>query len=128
MLKLRLLSAAALLVTGLTLGSSPVAAKSSDIVMKGNCSGAADWKLKAGKDSGKIEVEFEVDANHAGQVWRVRILDNTVLRHRARYTTKAPSGSFTVHRRIANMAGPDYIVARARNLASGQLCVGKVTI
>ena len=128
MLKLRLLTAAALLVATLALGSSPVAAKSSDVVMKGNCSGAADWKLKAGKDNGRIEVEFEVDSNHAGQVWRVRILDNKVLRHRARYTTHAPSGSFTVHRKIANMAGSDDIVARARNLASGQTCVGKLTI
>ena len=128
MLNLRIVTAAALVVTALAIGAAPVAAKSSDVVMRGNCSGAADWKLKAGKDNGQIEVEFEVDSNHAGQVWRVKILDNDVLRHRARYTTQAPSGSFTVHRTIANMAGFDYIVAKARNLASGQLCVGKLTI
>jgi hypothetical protein len=34
----------------------------------------------------------------------------------------------TVRRLISSMAGPDHIVARARNLSSGQLCVGKLTI
>lgn len=128
MFKLRLLIAAALMVAALALGSSPVAAKSPAVVMSGACSGAADWKLKASKDNGKIELEFEVNSNHAGQVWRVRILDNGVLRHRARYTTQAPSGSFTVRRLMTNMAGSDHIVARARNLANGQLCVGTLTI
>jgi len=124
----RLLAAAALLVAAMTIASSPVAAKSGDIVKTGSCTGAADWKLKAGKDNGRIEVEFEVDSNHNGQVWRVKVIDNGVLRHRGRHTTMAPSGSFTVRRLIANMAGPDDIVARARNLSSGQLCVAKLTI
>ena len=125
---LRLLAAAALLVAAMTIASSPVAAKSGDVVKTGSCTGSADWKLKAGKDNGRIEVEFEVDSNHNGQVWRVKLIDNGVLRHRGRHTTMAPSGSFTVRRMIPNMAGPDDIVARARNLSSGQLCVGKLTI
>ena len=125
---LRLLAAAALLVAAMTIASSPVAAKSGDVVKTGSCTGAADWKLKAGKDNGRIEVEFEVDSNHNGQVWRVKLIDNGVLRHRGRHTTMAPSGSFTVRRLIPNMAGPDDIVARARNLSSGQLCVAKLTI
>ncbi len=125
---LRLLAAAALLVAAMTVASSPVAAKSAMSSSTGSCTGSADWKLKAGKDNGQIEVEFEVDSNHDGQVWRVKLIDNGVLRHRGRHTTKAPSGSFTVRRMIPNMAGPDDIVARARNLSSGQLCVGKLTI
>ena len=125
---LRLLAAAALLVAAMTIASSPVAAKSGDVVKTGSCTGSADWKLKAGKDNGRIEVEFEVDSNHNGQVWRVKLIDNGVLRHRGRHTTMAPSGSFTVRRLIPNMAGPDDIVARARNLSSGQLCVAKLTI
>ena len=51
-----------------------------------------------------------------------------MLRYRARQTTQAPSGSFSVERRIADMAGSDHIVARARNLASGQVCMGSLTI
>ena len=125
---LRLLAAAALLVAAMTIASSPVAAKSGDVVKTGSCTGSADWKLKAGKDNGRIEVEFEVDSNHNGQVWRVKLIDNGVLRHRGRHTTMAPSGSFTVRRLIPNMTGPDDLVARARNLSSGQLCVAKLTI
>ena len=125
---LRLLAAAALLVAAMTIASSPVAAKSGDVVKTGSCTGSADWKLKAGKDNGRIEVEFEVDSNHNGQVWRVKLIDNGVLRHRGRHTTMAPSGSFTVRRLIPNMTGPDDLVARARSLSSGQLCVAKLTI
>ena len=128
MVNVRLLAAATLLVAATAIAPSTVAAKSSDVVRTGNCSGAADWKLKAGKDNGRIEVEFEVDSNHNGQVWRVKLFDNGVRRHRGLHTTMAPSGSFTVRPTIPNMAGPDDIVARARNLVSGQLCVGKLTI
>ena len=93
---LRLLAAAALLVAAMTIASSPVAAKSGDVVKTGSCTGSADWKLKAGKDNGRIEVEFEVDSNHNGQVWRVKLIDNGVLRHRGRHTTHGAVG--LVHR------------------------------
>jgi hypothetical protein len=128
MRNLRLLAAASLLVVSATVAASPVAAKSSDVIRTGSCSGSADWKLKAGKDNGRIEVEFEVDSNRVGQVWKVKIRDNGVLRFSANRTTQAPSGSFSVDRKIANMAGPDYIKARARNVASGQVCVANLTI
>lgn len=128
MSRIRLLAAASLLVATAAIAPSPVAAKSSDVIRTGACSGSADWKLKAGKDNGKIEVEFEVDSNRVGQSWRVKIRDNGNLRLRATYTTQAPSGSFSAERRIANLAGSDHIVARARNLASGQVCQGSLTI
>ena len=38
------------------------------------------------------------------------------------------AGCVVIAATIPNMAGPDDIVARARNLSSGQLCVGKLTI
>lgn len=107
---------------------APAMAKSGDIVRTGNCSGAADWKVKAGARDGGIEVEFEVDSNRVGQTWRVKIRDNGVLRYNNLRTTKAPSGSFTVHRTIRNMSGTDNIVARARNIKSGQVCIAKVNI
>jgi len=129
MLKLRQLTGAALLVGALAVvPASPVAARDGDVVRTGNCSAATDWKLKAGHRDGRIEVEFEVDSNRNGQTWRVRILDNTVLRFSGTRVTRAPSGSFSVERTIRNMAGRDSIVARARNLATGELCVGRVTV
>ncbi len=127
MINARLLAAATLLVAATAIAPAAVSAKSDDVVRTGSCSGSADWKLKAGKDDGRIEVEFEVDSNQNGQVWRVKIRDNGVLRHRARHTTHAPSGSFSVERRIANMAGSDHIVAKARYLATGEVCMGSLT-
>ena len=44
-----------------------------------------------------------------------------------RATTRAPSGSFSVERRIANTSGPDRITARAVS-PSGQVCTAAVTI
>lgn len=37
-------------------------------------------------------------------------------------TTKAPSGSFTVERRVNNNQGTDKISARARNLSTDEVC------
>ena len=102
-------------------------AKDGDVLRTGSCSGSADWKLKVGPEDGRLEVEFEVDSNRVGQTWRVKIKDNGVLRYNALRTTLAPSGSFEVERRIPNMAGTDQIVARARNVNSGQLCVARLS-
>ncbi|HVC72943.1 MAG TPA: hypothetical protein VNC85_04155, partial [Mycobacteriales bacterium] len=92
------------------------------------CSGSADWKLKAKHDNGRIETEWEVDSNRSGQTWRVRIRDNGVLVVATRATTSGASGSFSVERLIANRAGTDNLVARARNLSSGQTCVGRLSL
>jgi len=45
-----------------------------------------------------------------------------------RRRTVAPSGSFTVERRIPDRAGPDTIHAVATHVRSGQRCVGRVTL
>jgi hypothetical protein len=95
---------------------------------QGSCSAGAVWKLKAKHDDGRIETEFEVDSNVVGQRWRVRIADNGVLVFRGVRRTVAPSGSFTVARRIANRQGLDHIRAVARQPRTGQRCVGTVTL
>jgi hypothetical protein len=118
----------ALLVAGAPLASSAVAKGGDDRVIRtGSCSGTADWKLKAKSDDGRIEVEWEVDSNRSGQTWRVRVRDNGVLVVKTRATTGGASGSFSIERKIANRAGADSIVARSRDLSSGQLCVGRLT-
>ena len=73
-------------------------------------------------------MEFQVDTNRVGRTWRVRIYDNGILRLTTLRTTTAPSGAFTARRLVPNMAGTDTVVVRARNVTSGQLCVGKVTV
>ena len=119
----------ALLVTGAPLATSAAARGGGDdrVIRTGSCSGSADWKLKTKTDDGRLEVEWEVDSNRSGQTWRVRIRDNGVLVVKTRATTGGRSGSFSIERKIANRAGSDVIVARSRNLASGQLCVGRLT-
>jgi len=64
-------------VAALTLVVTPgaLASGGADVIKRGNCTGAADWKLKLGRDDGRIEVEFEVDQNRVGKRWHV------VLRH-----------------------------------------------
>ena len=39
---------------------------------RGTCTNGAHWDLKAKHNDGRIELEFEVDTNRAGQVWAVR--------------------------------------------------------
>jgi hypothetical protein len=95
---------------------------------RGGCSAGAVWKLKAKHDDGRIETEFEVDSNRVGQRWRVRIADNGVLVFRDVRRTVAPSGSFTVDRRIANRRGADHIRAVAVQPRTGQRCVRTVTL
>lgn len=120
----------AALSTVLVVTGAPLAQADDDdaTIRTGSCSGSADWKLKAKPDDGRLEVEYEVDANQAGQTWRVRVRDNGVRVVATRATTGGRSGSFSVERKIANRSGSDSLVARARNLSNGQLCVGRLTV
>ncbi|HET9215205.1 MAG TPA: hypothetical protein VFN93_10675, partial [Gaiellaceae bacterium] len=67
------LGLALLTATVLLAAAAPAAAKDDDreVIRRGGCSGASDWKLKAKNDDGRIEVEFEVDQNRSGHRWRV---------------------------------------------------------
>jgi len=106
------------------IGATPALANDADVIRRGNCSGASDWKLKLSPENGKIEVEYEVDQNRNGQQWRVRILKNSNLIFSGTRTTQAPSGSFEVRLVTANTAGTDNFVARATNVNSGETCRG----
>jgi hypothetical protein len=108
--------------------AAPTLARTGDVSKAGSCSIHSDWTLKAGHRDGRIEVEFEVDQNRVGKMWRVRLTDNGDVFFRATRTTLAPSGSFTVHDTTRNRAGTDRIVARAVNLNSGEVCRGVVSL
>jgi hypothetical protein len=101
-------------------------AKSPEVIRTGACSNGADWKLKAKNEDGRIEVEFEVDQNVNGRRWNVSISRDGAVVFRGVRTTRPPSGSFSVNRRIANPAGSDRIVAVART-ARGATCRGALT-
>lgn len=99
-----------------------------DVIRQGQCSGHSTWKLKAGRDDGRIEVEAEVDSNKVGQTWRWRLLHNGSLSARGTAQTVAPSGSFTVRRQVADLAGADALKFRARNPNTGETCTGRVVV
>jgi hypothetical protein len=94
----------------------------------GECDGSSTSKIKVKKDDGRLEVEFEVDQNRNGRTWKVKIKDNGAVAFKGNAVTKAPSGSFSVEKRIADLAGKDSIVARARDRKSGERCVARASI
>jgi hypothetical protein len=108
--------------------SAPALANDADVIKRGNCSGATDWKLKAKPDDGRLEVEGEVDSNRRGQVWRWAIVHDGKVSARGRATTAGPSGSFSIERRVVNTRGADRIIWRSVNVRSGELCRGGLTI
>ena len=103
-------------------GVSPAAAHDGRVERKSGSCGAADWKLKAKADDGRLEVEYELDTNHSGRAWRVKIFDNGTRVVKVRRTTQPPSGSFSVEPRIANRKGVDHIVVRARRIGTDRVC------
>ena len=119
--------AAALAVPALTFAAlaAPANASGGDddrVERTGNCTGGTDWKIKAKSDDGRIEVEAEVDSNRVGQSWSWKFKHNGTVFSRGTSTTKAPSGSFEVERKPANLAGTDHFVFRAVNPRSGEVC------
>ena len=93
----------------------------------GTCTGRSTAKLKVKPDDGRLEAEFEVDQNRNGVTWRVTLRRNGTVAARTGATTRAPSGSFSVERRLANGAGSDTISARATS-PPGEVCTASVTI
>jgi hypothetical protein len=129
MSKLTVLLAAVVALAALVVASGASAKGGGTAVVKsGSCSGNATWKLKVKPDDGALETEFQVDQNVAGRAWKIVIRQNGVQRFRGIRTTKAPSGSFTVRRRLDDKPGADHIVVKARALATGQTCRAKVTL
>ena len=102
-------------------------AKANRRLVTGTCTGRSSAKLKAKPDDGRLEVEFEVDQNRNGVRWRVVLRRNGTVVVTTRATTRAPSGSFSVERRLANPAGSDTISARATS-PSGEVCTARLTI
>ncbi len=118
---------AAAVVAG-TLGASvPAEAKSRVVSAKAHCTTTHTiGALKAKSSNGRIEVELEVDSNRNGQRWTYTLKRNGVLQASGARLTLAPSGSFTVTKRVTNAAGVDRIVAVARNARTGEVCTATV--
>jgi len=121
------LAASAVLVGGVLM-SGPAEAKGAGVSAAGHCTGHTVSKLKAKHSNGAIEVEWEVDSNRNGQRWSFRIRQDNVLKASGVRRTLAPSGSFDVHKRIADAPGVHRITAVATNLRTGAVCRAVVSI
>jgi hypothetical protein len=99
-----------------------------DVRTHGGCAGSAVWKLKVKPDDGRIEFEGEVDSNRNGQVWDWTVTHNGSLSAKGSSTTSGASGSFTVHRRMADLAGTDSFTFRAERRANGDVCRGTIAL
>jgi hypothetical protein len=125
---------AALTLTALAMPLASVApataspAKAGAVRSHGGCGGPAVWKMKAKPDNGRIQLEAEVDSNHAGQVWDWTIKHNGNRSAKGSSTTHGASGSFTVQRRMSNKAGTDRFVFRAERRATGAVCRGTISL
>ena len=125
---IRLLAAPAL-IAALAAGATTAEARGGNDdrrIVAGSCSGSSTSKLKVKSDDGRLETEFEVDQNRSGVRWRVRLRQNGDLVVRTRRTTVAPSGSFSLERRLPNRSGADRIVAVAKS-PSGETCRASLT-
>lgn len=93
----------------------------------GECTGDSTAKLKVKRDRGRLKTEFEVDQNSGGAVWAVKLSRNGTVVVDTTRTTRAPSGAFSIERRLANGAGPDTVSASATS-PTGEVCTATVTI
>lgn len=116
------IGAACIVATALAVAMVPAAgAKGGDgLRVAGTCSDASTSKLKVKHDDGRIQVEFEVDQNRSGARWSVQLRRDGRLVFQGARRTVAPSGSFSVERRIANGTATATIHARATR--SGEVC------
>ena len=97
-------------------GSNPLAAR-----IQGVCTQQSRSTLKVSREDRGTEVEFEVDQNRNGVPWTVRLSRNGNAIASFTATTRAPSGSFEIHRVIARGLAADRITAVATR-ASGETC------
>ena len=99
-----------------------------DVRTHGGCQGSAVWKLKVKLDSGRIEFEAEVDSNRRGQVWDWKIRHDGSVSSKGSSTTSGASGSFSVNRRMADLAGTDSFSFRAERRTNGNVCRGTIAL
>ena len=105
------------------------AARASDdreVIRRGDCSQASDWKLRIRTDGpDRLDLEFQ-GGEVPNQTWQVRMTYNgaTVFNGTAR---SGADGEFDVDREVANQAGLDTLRGSARNTVTGETCQGSVT-
>lgn len=117
-------------LTGLATLLPMTAASATDAVTRsGSCSNNSNWSLRAAEAEGdNANLRFAVNSPRAGQTWNVRLERQGNQFAFIQVTTNA-QGDFVVTRRAREVNGVnDAYTARARNLATGETCVGRVVL
>ena len=119
--------AATLAISAAALAAAPLAsAKGGDpLRAQGACTRSSTANLKLSHEDGGVEVEFQVDQNRNGVPWKVTLRRNGSLVVSATAITRAPSGSFSLHRVISGAQGTVIAVATR---PSGERCTAKAGI
>lgn len=111
-----------------TAGSAQASRGDGRVINTGSCSGSTDWKIKAKPDSGRIEVQSEIDSNRTGQRWHWVLKHDGGVTARGTSVTRGRSGSFSLGRRAVDSDGLDRFTFRAVNRSSGEVCRASVRL
>src|SRR3954447_10676974 len=84
-----------------------------EVRVAGVCGKGATAKLKLKSRDGAIEAEFEIDHNHTGSAWRIVVVQERRVVWRGNARTIAPSGSWSIERRLGDLPRADQVMARA---------------
>jgi len=103
---------------GATTAQAATAKSGDGVRVAGTCSDMSTSKLKIKHDNGRLQVEFEVDQNRNAVPWTVELRKDGRLVFQGTRLTAAPSGSFSLERRIAGSTG----IIKARATRNGEVC------
>ncbi|HEY6567724.1 MAG TPA: hypothetical protein VI341_09420 [Actinomycetota bacterium] len=98
------------------------------VVVRGACSEASHWRVHLVQHRHVIGVGFEVKSGVPGEIWRVKIEHGERLVFLDLRRTSNPEGVLSVRRPIRNTHGLDFVRARAVNIETGEVCVGRAAI
>jgi hypothetical protein len=124
----RLIAAALAASIALAVPAGVASAGDADVERTRSCDGSSDWKLKLSPEDGGLEVEFDVDQNVSGDRWHLKIRHDGELVSQDTRRTRGASGSFEVRIVENDGAGTDAFKGKARNLSTGEVCVGRASI
>ena len=109
------------IAAAVAVGVAPVASAKggNGVRAAGTCSASSSSLLKVKQSNGLLQVEFEVDQNSTGIPWNVQLSRNGKIVFSGLRTTHAPSGSFSLERRIQGGASS---AIRATASRHGEVC------
>ena len=84
---------------------------------------SSEWRVRIKVRNDRFRVKFQVDSDVVGQAWSYSVLDNGTEILSGTKVTHAPSGDFTVQRKVRGSApGGHDVTATAENAESGETC------